>query len=78
MKKLAIFAADSNFLSFANRFESRVFGKINAKGLKFILQKKLMPSRIRTLSNWADYVLVDFLTPLGIQVSKYSVKHVTL
>jgi hypothetical protein len=76
MKKLAIFASDTKFLAFTKRFETRLFRIITSKGLRFVLEKRMNPFRIRNFTNWADYVLVDFLTPLGLQVTKYSSKPV--
>lgn len=36
----------------------------------------MAPIKIRNLTRWADFVLVDFLTPLGQEVTRYSVKPV--
>ena len=76
MKKLAIFANDTKFLGFAKGFETRIFGKSQSKGIRFILEKALTSYRIRSLSRWADIVFVDFLTQIGQRATKYSTKPV--
>ncbi len=78
MKRLAVFTEDPKFLGFTRRFESRVYGRIESKGLRFVLERMLLPFRIQSISRWADYVFVDFLTPMGQRITKFSTKPVYL
>lgn len=76
MDRLAVFTTNTSFLAFTRHFESRIFGSIPASGLGFLVRKLMQPLQIKSLSGWADYVLVDFLTKLGVKVTHYSRKPV--
>jgi hypothetical protein len=74
MLKLGVIATNLAFLDWTRHFETRIEGSIKGSGLRFILAKKSLSRTIRAHTKWADVVLVDFLTELGVLTSKVSTK----